>query len=301
MITQGKVKVAAIQAAPWQFDKVRTVDKACQLIARAGEMGAKIILFPEAFIGGYPRGMTLGVKLGMRHPDGRSDYRRYYDNAIYLPGEESDKIGRAAAAAEAYVVMGVIEKEEISASLYCTMAYWGPDGTYLGKHRKVKPTAAERYIWAEDDGSSAITVIDTPYGKMGGLICWENYLASLRAGLYEHGISFYLAPTVDSRPSWQISMRHIAMESRAFVITASPYFTKQHYPKDLACYDELIDSEVINRGGSAIINPFGDYLAEPVYDREIIQLSELDLGQLAESRFDFDPSGHYKWPPRDIK
>lgn len=296
MITEGKVKVAVVQAAPWQFDKKKTVSKAIESIADAGSQGAKIILFPEAFIGGYPRGMNFGVKLGMRSSDGRKDFRRYYENAISLPGEESGQIGEAAAKADAFVIIGCIEKEENSATLYCTAAYWGPDGQYLGKHRKVKPTAAERFFWGEGSEETVATVIETPYGKMGGLICWENYMPRLRAAIYEQGTSIYLAPTVDSRESWQITMRHIAMESRSFVLTASPYFTLEHYPQDLHCYDELVRSEAVNRGGSAIIDPFGQYLAGPIYDKEDILYAELDLGQLAEARFDFDPSGHYNRP-----
>ncbi|NLJ76793.1 MAG: carbon-nitrogen hydrolase family protein [Peptococcaceae bacterium] len=296
MSKERSVKVAIVQATPAMFDTPATVRKACALIKEAGANGAKLMLFPEAFVGGYPKGMYLGVRVGMRSVEGRKDYRRYHDNAILIPGPETDEIGRAVAQAGAYVVLGVIEKEEDSSTVYCTALFFGPDGTILGKHRKIKPTAGERYIWGEGDGST-LPVFDTPYGKIGAVICWENYMPLLRAAMYGKGVRIYLAPTFDARDSWQISMRHIALEGHCFVITCNQYLTKSAYPTDLCCYEELADQpEVLHRGGSAVINPYGEYLAGPIWDGEGVAYAELDLGQVEETRFDFDVVGHYTRP-----
>lgn len=296
MSEEKSVKVAIVQATPAMFDTPSTIKKVCALIKEAGANGARIMLFPEAFVGGYPKGMYFGVRVGMRTIEGRKDYRRYHDNAILIPGAETDEIGMAAAQAGAYVVLGVIEKETNSSTVYCTALFFGPDGKVLGKHRKIKPTAAERYIWGEGDGST-LPVFDTPYGKIGAVICWENYMPLLRSAMYGKGVRIYLAPTFDARDSWQISMRHIALEGRCFVITCNQYLTKSAYPTDLYCYEELADQpEVLHRGGSAIINPYGEYLAGPLWDREGIEYAILDLGQIEETRFDFDVCGHYTRP-----
>ncbi len=290
------VKVATVQAAPAIFDREATVERTIDLIGQAGAMGAKIILFPEAFISGYPKGMHFGVRFGMRTPEGRKDFRRYHDSAIMLPGPETERIGKAVSRVGSYVVIGVIEKEETTSTLYCTVAFFGPDGSLLGKHRKLKPTAAERLIWGEGDGST-LPVFDTPYGKIGAVICWENYMPLLRSAMYGKGIRIYLAPTFDARESWQYSMRHIAMEGRCFLLTCNQYLTKSIFPTDLQCYKELEDMpEVLHRGGSAIFNPMGEYVAGPAWDKEDILVADLDLGQIEEARFDLDVAGHYACP-----
>jgi nitrilase len=168
-----------------------------------------------------------------------------------------------------------------------------PDGAIMGKHRKIKPTGTERLIWGEGDGST-LTVIDTPFGNMGGLICWENYMPLARTSMYSKGVNIYVAPTADQRETWQSTIRHIACEGRCFVLAANQYVEKAMYPSDLACYDELeIQPEVICRGGSAIIDPFGEYVAKPLYDREDILYATLDLTQIEQSHFDFDVVGSY--------
>jgi len=296
MPTNQTVKVAVVQATPILFNKEATVAKVVTLIGQAAAGGAKMILFPEAFISGYPKGMHLGVRVGMRTPEGRKDFRRYFESAIPVPGPETARIGEAAARAGAYVTVGVIEREEGTSTLYCTAVMFGPDGALLGKHRKLKPTAGERLIWGEGDGST-MPVFSTPYGKMGAVICWENYMPMLRLAMYGKGIEIYQAPTFDARDSWQVTVRHIAMEGRCFVMTCNQYLTKSVYPTDLACYDELKDMpEVLHRGGSAIISPMGEYLAGPLWDQEEIGMAELDLGAIHEARFDFDVAGHYARP-----
>ncbi|HWR10313.1 MAG TPA: carbon-nitrogen hydrolase family protein [Rectinemataceae bacterium] len=291
-------RVAVIQAAPVIMDLKRTVEKTVALTHEAAAKGAKIVVFPEAFIPAYPRGLSFGAKIGSRTQAGREDWARYWGNSVSVPSDATSALGEAALKAKVYLVMGIIEKETSGSqgTLYCTMIYFGPDGNLLGKHRKLKPTASERLIWGEGDGST-LTAVDTPYGRMGGLICWENYMPLARAAMYEEGLSFYLTPTADSRDEWQSTIRHIALESRCFVLNCNQFVTKDMYPRDLACYSELESSpELMCRGGSAILSPMGQYLAGPVWDKEEIILADLDLAQLAQSRFDFDVTGHYARP-----
>ena len=295
---EKSVRVAVVQAAPVLMDREATVAKLAALAAQAGGQGARVVLFPEAFIPGYPRGLFLGTRVGSRTEAGRRDWMRYWQNSVPVPGPTTQAIGEAARAAGAYVAVGVIERDTESSggTLFCTMLYFGPDGALLGKHRKLKPTASERLIWGEGDGST-LTVVDTPYGKMGGLICWENYMPLARTAMYAKGVDLYLAPTADARDVWQATIRHIALEGRCFVLACNQFVTKDMYPKDLACYDELADQpEVMCRGGSAVVGPLGDYVAGPVFGREEIIVADLELGLIAQSRYDFDVVGHYARP-----
>jgi nitrilase len=292
------VRIAVIQAASVFMDRDATIDKAVSLIKQAGEKGAKIVVFPEAFIPAYPRGLSFGSIIGSRTESGRKDWYRYWENSIPVPGEATEKLGEAAREAGIYLVMGVIERDsEFSGgTLYCSVIFIGPDGSLLGKHRKLKPTAAERIVWGEGDGST-LPVFETPYGKIGALICWENYMPLARVAMYAQGVQLYIAPTADARESWQSTIRHIAMEGRCFVLSSNQYVTKDMYPKDLACYDDLSSaSEVMCNGGSAIVGPLGEYVAEPVWGREEIIIADLDMKQIALSQFDFDPVGHYSRP-----
>jgi nitrilase len=192
----------------------------------------------------------------------------------------------------------VIERDaEFSrGTLYCTLLYFGPDGRLLGKHRKLKPTAAERLVWGEGDGST-LTVLDTGLGKIGGLICWENYMPLARMAMYAKGVELYLAPTADARDSWQATLRHIACEGRCFVLGCNQFVTKAMYPADLPGLEDLAQQpEVMCRGGSAIISPLGDVLAGPLYDQEGILVADLDLAEVARAKFDLDVVGHYARP-----
>jgi nitrilase len=298
MVTNQSVRVAVIQAAPVVMDCDATIEKAVGIIKQAGEKGAKIVVFPEAFIPAYPRGLSFGTVIGSRSDDGRKDWYRYWENSIPVPGEATEQLGKAAREAGVYLIMGVIERDsEFSGgTLYCSVIFIGPDGSLLGKHRKLKPTAAERIVWGEGDGST-LPVFDTPYGKIGALICWENYMPLARAAMYAQGVQLYIAPTADARESWQSTIRHIAMEGRCFVLSSNQYVTKDMYPKDLACYEDLSSApEVMCNGGSAIVGPLGEYVAEPVWGREDIIIADLDMKQIAYSQFDFDPVGHYSRP-----
>jgi nitrilase len=292
--TFPKVKVAVVQAAPVLFDREATVEKTCRLTAEAAAQGAQLILFPEAFIPAYPRGLTFGTVVGSRSPQGRDTWQRYYSNAVELPSPATEALGAAARQAKAYLVVGVIERE--GGTLYCTTLYFNPEGELVGKHRKLKPTAAERLIWGEGDGST-LTVIDTEFGKVGGLICWENYMPLARMAMYSKGVELYLAPTADSRDNWQATIRHIALEGRCFVLGCNQFVTKSMYPADLAGVEELANQpEVMCRGGSAIISPLGDVLAGPLFDKEGMLFADLDLAEVARSKFDFDVVGHYARP-----
>lgn len=295
---QQNVRVAVVQAASVIMDLEASTEKAVSLTLEAGEKGAKIVVFPEAFIPAYPRGLTFGTKVGSRSPEGRKDWFRYWDNSIVVPSEETDKLGEAARKAGVYLVIGVIERdsENSGGTLYCSVLFFGPDGELLGVHRKLKPTASERLIWGEGDGST-LPVFDTPYGKIGALICWENYMPLARAAMYAKGVQIYIAPTADARDAWQATIRHIALEGRCFVLSSNQYVTKDMYPNDLACYDDLASSpDEMSRGGSAIVGPLGDYIVEPVFGREEILYADLDIREIAYSQFDFDVVGHYSRP-----
>ncbi len=293
-----QVKTAVIQAAPILFDREASAAKACDLTAEAAAEGAQLILFPEAFIPAYPRGLSFGTVVGSRSPEGRLTWERYWVNSVDIPGPTTQLLGAAAKAANAYLAIGVIERDTqfSGGTLYCTLLYFGPDGSLLGKHRKLKPTAAERLIWGEGDGST-LTVLDTPLGKMGGLICWENYMPLARMAMYSKGVELYLAPTADSRDTWQATLRHIACEGRCFVLGCNQFVTKAMYPLDLPGIEDLADQpEIMCRGGSVIISPLGEILAGPLYDEEGILYATLDLADVARGKLDFDVTGHYARP-----
>ena len=293
-----KVKVAVVQAAPVLFDREATVEKACRLAGEAAAQGAKVILFPEAFVPAYPRGLAFGTVVGGRSPQGRLTWQTYWANAVDIPSPATEALGAAAGQSKAYLIIGVIERDNqfSRGTLYCTMLYFGPDGQLIGKHRKLKPTAGERLIWGEGDGST-LTVINSEFGKIGGLICWENYMPLARMAMYSKGVELYLAPTADARDTWQSTLRHIACEGRCFVLGCNQFVTKAMYPAGLEGVEDLAHQpEIVCRGGSAIISPLGEVLAGPLYDQEGTLFADLDLAEIVRSKFDFDVTGHYARP-----
>jgi nitrilase len=297
-LSHSPLTVAVVQAAPVLFDRDASLDKACSLTQEAAAQGAKIILFPEAFIPAYPRGLTFGTVVGSRSPQGRAAWENYWENAVEVPSPATSLLAEAARQAQATLAIGVIERDAdfSGGTLYCTLLYFSPQGELIGKHRKLKPTAAERLIWGEGDGST-LTVVDSPYGRIGGLICWENYMPLARMAMYAKGVSLYLAPTADSRDTWQSTLRHIACEGRCFVLGCNQFVTKSMYPPDFPGIEELASQpEIICRGGSAIVSPLGEVLAGPLYDQEGILIASLDLSEIARSKFDFDVVGHYARP-----
>jgi nitrilase len=293
-----KIKVAVVQAASVLFDKAESIKKACQLVEEAGNVGSDLVLLPEAFIPAYPRGFTFGMKIGNRSEEGRALWKRYWENSIDTSGSEVKILGKAAKDAGVYMSIGVIERDGTSGgeTLYCSMLYYSPEGNLIGKHRKLKPTGAERLIWGEGDGST-MPVFSTEFGKIGGLICWENYMPLARMTMYGKGVEIYLAPTADSRETWQATMRHIACEGRCFVLGCNQFVTKQMYPADLEIIEELADQpDVMCRGGSVIIAPSGEVIAGPLWDKEGILYAVLNLNEITKAKVDFDVIGHYARP-----
>ena len=292
------VRAAIVQASPVLFDLPATLDKVARLTADARAQGAELVLFPEAYVGGYPWGLAFGTSVGGRSAEGRRVWQRYHDGAVEVPGAASESLGKAARDAGVHLAVCVVERDRdySGGTLFCTLLYFGPDGTLLGKHRKLKPTAAERYIWGEGDGST-LTVLETPVGRVGGLICWENYMPLARMAIYGKGVEIYLAPTADGRERWQATLRHIALEGRCFVLGANQIVRQEMYPSDLEVLDELQEwPELLSRGGSAVYSPLGECLAGPLWDEEGILLADLDLADVARGKFDFDVVGHYARP-----
>ena len=292
------VKVAVVQSAPILFDKQSAMDLIASRMREAAEQGVQLIVFPEVFLPGYPRGLSFGTRVGSRSSEGRKDWARYWAAAIDVPGAETQQLGELTRELGMYLVLGVVERDQqySSGTLYNSIIYIGPDGELIGKHRKLIPTGSERLLWGQGDGST-LNVIATPFGNIGGLICWENYMPMARTALYAQGIDIYITPTADARETWQSTIRHIACEGRCFVISCNQYVTKASYPVDLAYYDDIKDdADVLSRGGSAIVGPLGEYVTEPLYNEEGMLIATLDLNQIVQSRFDLDVVGHYSRP-----
>ena len=290
---ETQVRVAVVQAASVPFDTAACVDKAVTLTADAAAKGAKLVLFPEAFIVGYPKGLSYGLVIGARDPVGREEFRLYLEAAIEVPGPHTQRLGEAAAAHRVYLVIGVIERE--LGTCYCTVLFFGPDGALLGKHRKLMPTALERMIWGFGDGST-LTVVDSPYGRIGSVICWENYMPMLRMAMYAKGVQLYCAPTADDRDTWLPSMQHVALEGPCFVLSACQFLRRRDLPPSVRVSLGDSPDTVLMRGGSAIVSPLGKVLAGPDFDGETILVADLDLGEIGRGKFDFDAAGHYSRP-----
>jgi len=291
-------RAAVVQAAPVPFDTPATVEKVVRLTAEAAREGADLILFPEAYVGGYPWGLRFGTSVGGRQEAGRRSWGRYRAGAVEVPGAEVERMAEAAREHGVHLCVGVVERDRAfsGGTLFCTLLYLGPEGELLGTHRKLKPTAAERFIWGEGDGST-LTVMETPIGRIGGLICWENYMPLARMAMYGKGVEIYLAPTADARDRWQATLRHVSVEGRCFVLGCNQYVTRDMYPDDLEIAEELEEwPERLCPGGSAIYGPDGARLAGPLYDEEGILYAEIDLADVDRAKFDFDVVGHYARP-----
>ncbi len=295
---ERNVRVAVVQSAPVLFDKASALQNIAGWTKDAASQGAQLVVFPEAFVPGYPRGLYLGTRVGSRNESGRKDWARYWENSMDIPGEDTDILGEIAREAGVYLIVGVIERDnEFSrATLYNSIVYIGPDGKVVGKHRKLMPTGSERLLWGMGDGST-LTVVDTPFGRIGGLICWENYMPLARTAMYAKGIDILITPTADARDTWQATLRHIACEGRCFVVSSNQFVTKQTYPADLACYEDIAqDPDILCRGGSAIVGPLGEYVVPPLFDQEGLLIADLDMSLVIRSRYDFDVVGHYNRP-----
>jgi len=290
---QQPFKAAVIQAASIPTDSLACARKAVSLIHAAAAQGARVLVFPEAFLGGYPKGNTFGAPVGLRTPEGRAAYADYHRHAITLDGEEVALLSEAAAVTETVLVMGCIEAD--GGTLYCTALYFNGRAGLIGKHRKLMPTAAERLIWGFGDGST-LPVIETDYGRVGAVICWENYMPMLRMYMYSQGISLYCAPTADDRDTWLPSMQHIALEGRCYVLTACQYICRSAWPDDFECVLGNAPDTVLMRGGSAIVGPLGEVLAGPDFSGETILVADIDPDRVLRGKYDFDVVGHYARP-----
>jgi nitrilase len=289
-------RVAVVQAASIPFDSAATVAKAEGLIAECAAGGAELAVFPEAFVGCYPKGSAFGAVVGSRSGPGRDLYQRYFDAAVELDGPGVVSLISASAAHGIFVVVGVIER--FGSTLYCTVLMIDPVAGLAGIHRKLMPTGTERLIWGFGDGSTIGTAQSTA-GRVGTVICWENYMPALRQAMYAQGVEIYCAPTADDRPTWMSSMTHIALEGRVFVLTACQAIRAGAFPD---WYQEEIGAGVggsdsyLMRGGSAIVAPDGAVLAGPVFEDEAILYAEIDLAEIARGHLDMDAVGHYSRP-----
>jgi nitrilase len=280
--------VAAVQAAPLFLDRDATIDKACALIAEAAAGGASLVVFPEAFVAGYPDWVWRTPAWS----DGRFA-RRLLDSAVGVPSPATGRLAHAAAEAGVYVAIGVNERD--GGTVYNTLLYFGPDGELAGRHRKVMPTGGERAVWGMGDGST-LDVVRTPFGVVGGLICWENYMPLARAAMYARGVDIYLAPTWDNSDTWLATLQHIGKEGRVYVVGVAPLLHGGDVPADLRGDLYAETGDWMSRGRSAIVAPGGEVVAGPVAERAEILYAKTDLAEVRASRREFDPVGHYARP-----
>ncbi len=292
-----KIKAAVVQDAPVVFDPDATLEKVASLCKQASGMGAELVVLPEAFVSAYPVGLDFGARVGIRLPEGREDFKRYMQSSITVPGPHCSALGQAAQDAGVHLVLGVIERD--GGTIYCSALCFSPEGELLYKHRKLMPTAMERLVWGFGDGST-MQAVDTPLGKLGMVICWENYMPMLRMHMYNQRVQLYCAPTADSRETWLPTMRTIAMEGRCFVLTACQYLTRADCPQEYAALYEPYGGDkpdtVFMRGGACIIDPMGKVLVEPSFDGPGIFTAELDMDEIMRGKYDLDVVGHYARP-----
>jgi len=285
------VKVAVVQDAPIFFDKEATLQKVETIAKQYAKEGCNLIVFPESFVPGYPRGFSFGATIGNRTDEGRQHYADYYNNSFDLETDDLTRLETLSKEQNSYIVIGVTEKQQTNGSLYCSMLYISPTKGLLGVHRKIKPTGTERLVWAEAGAESLVT-FDTKIGKLGGLICWENYMPLARMSMYLKGVEIYIAPTADSREQWTATMQQIALEGRCFVLGCNQYMTTSMYP-------EKYKNEVANQpenfcpGGSVIVSPLGKIIEGPLFEKAGVLVAELDLEDIKRSKLDFDVIGHY--------
>ncbi|KAK4700077.1 nitrilase, partial [Phenoliferia sp. Uapishka_3] len=324
------IRVAALQAAPISFNLTSSIGKLRELVAQAALEGASLAVLPEAFLSCYPR--HLGFKIGSRVDEDREWFGKYVESSVRVPDQVEGTawldtceelgpmdeywafqgIARIAKESKIHLSIGVIERSLVGATLWCTNLLFSPQGVLLSKHRKLQPTAAERIVWSQgharnespllsSGGASTdnLAVVDTPIGKIGGLICWENLMPLARYALYKKGVEIYTAPTADGRLTWLPSMQHIAQEGRCFVISANQFHKPSDFPSDYPPSAERSskgldgEDEAWSRGGSCIVDPLGNVLAGPLWDVEGIIYADIDLAKLNGYKLDFDVCGHY--------
>lgn len=288
-------KLAVVQAAPVMFDKTACIEKALKLINECTANGAELIVFPELFIPGYPYGMTFGFRVGSRNADGRKDWKVYYDNSILANGPEMQQLIEKAKEQGIYLSIGYSERDAVTGTLYNSNMMIAPDGTAMN-HRKLKPTGSERVVWGDAD-RDYFPVMETPWGPMGNLICWESYMPLARVALYQKGISLYISPNTNDNPEWQDTIRHIAIEGHCYFINCDMFFTRADYPKTASTGEEIAKlPEIACRGGSCVVDPFGHVVSDTIWDQEGIIYAELDMQKVPASKMEHDVCGHYARP-----
>jgi nitrilase len=290
------VTVACVQAEPVVLDRAATIEKLAGLTAEAAGAGAELVVFPETFVPAYPSSRWAKAFAGWADPKAKAAFALLAREAVAVPGPDADRLGEIAKEHGVWLVTGVNEVDpERPGTIYNSLLYHGPDGSLALHHRKLVPTNHERLIWGPGDGRG-LRAIETSVGRVGGLICWENYMPLARFSLYDSGVEIYIASTADDGEAWQATLVHIARESRAFVVSPAHFQRAGSYPEDFPLRAELEGVDILGRGGSAILAPDGSYLAGPLYDEEGLLYAELEPQRLYEERQRFDAAGHYNRP-----
>jgi nitrilase len=294
-LEKHKCRIALVQAEPVLFDKKSSLDKALGYIEETAGKGAELIVFPELFIPGYPVGMNFGFSIGKRTEPGRADWKRYYDASVVVGMEEFHQLSDAAKKTGTYISIGFSERDAVGGTLYNSNAIFEPDGSFK-IHRKLKPTGSERLVWGDAD-KHYFPITETPWGPIGSLICWESYMPLARVALYQKGITIYISPNTNDNPEWQATIQHIAIEGKCYFINADMVIRKESYPSNLNGLAEIdVLPEIICRGGSCIIDPYGHYVTEPIWDEETVIYAELDMDLPAACKMEHDAVGHYARP-----
>ena len=292
---KSNCKIALVQAEPVMFDKAAGLEKVLRYIDEAAAQEPDLIVFPELFIPGYPIGMNFGFSMGKRNTDGRKDWKRYYDASIVAGETEFQQLAEAAKRTGAYISLGFSERDAVIGTLYNSNVIFEPDGSYK-IHRKLKPTGSERLVWG-DANKDYFPITETPWGPVGSLICWESYMPLARVALYQKGITIYISPNTNDNPEWQATIQHIAIEGKCYFINSDMIVRRSSYPADIH-EREMAEQlpEYVCRGGSCVIDPYGHYVTQPVWDEETIIYADLDMNLPAACKMEHDAVGHYSRP-----
>ena len=292
---RNNCRIALVQAEPAMFDKTASLEKALAYIEEAVSNHAELIVFPELFIPGYPVGMSFGFSMGKRTEKGREDWAKYYNASMVAGGSEFDLLADAAKRTGTYISIGFSERDAVIGTLYNSNVIFEPDGSFK-IHRKLKPTGSERLVWG-DANKGYFPVTETPWGPVGSLICWESYMPLARVALYQKGITIYISPNTNDNPEWQATIQHIAIEGKCYFINADMIIKKSSYPPGLNEQNAITQlPEMVCRGGSCIIDPYGHYVSDPVWDSETIIYADLDMTLPAKCKMEHDAVGHYARP-----
>jgi nitrilase len=297
-VTRAPLRVAAVQASYVLMDRDATIDRVAELTGSAASRGARLVVFPEVFVPGTP--FWIDTQLIW---DGDAEwFGLLADNAVVVPSPATEKLGAIAAEHAVWLVVGVEEREPHGATIYNTLLYFSPDGLLVDRHRKLVPTGSERTVWGMGDGST-LRVVDAGSTRIGGLICWENYMPLARFHLYAQGVDVWLAPTLATGDGWVSTMQHLALENRMFVVGVNPVLHADQIPDGFPNREHLFaagyleeNGPWIDQGNTVVVAPNGELLAGPVREREETLVVDLDLDSVAARRRCLDPAGHYNRP-----